>query len=351
MYKNIEPLNTISLLKLLDGPLEIDWLLDGIIPPSTTTIMAGPSGVGKTWLLLDLALSVALGTPWLGKFEVKQGPVLIIDEENSEILLRIRLHKLMKLRGILLDTSLPIHFAIGQMADLSPITDKQGNITPSKSYKRIYNVIEKIDPVLTIFDSLTRVHRNNEMYASDMKLVTEQIKHLTNNFRSGQLFSHHFTKVGREGDGNRIRGSGDIVAFADVTILVEAKQDSLIITHDKDRYQQAVKPFKISMVDDKTFFTFQGETKRITKKDVWLWVRSKLYGNSLCRSELHEMATKDVICGIRMLDGVINWRVKNGHMEKVKNGRLVSYSLSSKVEYDERVVRDMKVIFDRNGET
>lgn len=351
MYENVEPLNTISLLKLLDGPLEIDWLLDGIIPPSTTTIMAGPSGVGKTWLLLDLALSVALGIPWLGQFEVKQGPVLIIDEENSEILLRIRLHKLMKLRGIPLNTPLLIHFAIGQMANLSPIVDRQGNVTPSKSYKRIYNTIKKINPILTIFDSLTRVHRNNEMYASDMKLVTEQVKCLTNNFISALIFSHHFTKAGKEGDGNRIRGSGDIIAFADVTVLVEAKQDHLIITHDKDRYQQAVKPFKISMVDDKTFFTFQGETKRITKKDVWLWIKDKLYGNSLCRSELHEMAIKDVVCGIRMLDGVINWRIKNGHMEKAKNGRKVSYSLSSEVEYDEKVTRDMKAILDRNGKT
>jgi RecA-family ATPase len=349
MYKNIEPLDTIPLPKLLDGPIVIDWLLNGVIPPSTTTIMAGPSGVGKTWLLLDLALSIALGDPWLDQFGVEQGPVLIIDEENSEILLRIRLHKLMELRGIPLDTSLPIHFAIGQMADLSPVVNKRGDVIPSESYKRIYNTIEKINPVLTIFDSLTRVHHNNEMYANEMKLLFGQIKHITNNFISALLFSHHFTKAGREGDGNRIRGSGDIIAAADVTILVEAKGDYIVVTHDKDRYEKKIKPFKVSMKDDETFFTFQGSTKRITKKDVWLWIINKLYGNSLCRSELHEIAAEDVICGARTLDSVINWRVKNGYMEKAKSGREVSYSLSSKAEYDEKVLRDMKAILNRNG--
>ena len=46
-------------------------------------MVAGPSHVGKTWLMLDLAVSVAMGRDFLGKFPVQQGPVLTTDASAS----------------------------------------------------------------------------------------------------------------------------------------------------------------------------------------------------------------------------------------------------------------------------
>ncbi|MFN0149945.1 MAG: bifunctional DNA primase/polymerase [bacterium] len=39
---------------------------DGLAPRGTTLIVAGQGGIGKSWLLIRLALAVARGVPWLG---------------------------------------------------------------------------------------------------------------------------------------------------------------------------------------------------------------------------------------------------------------------------------------------
>jgi hypothetical protein len=46
----------------------------------TMNIIAAPK-VGKSWLVTDLALSIATGRPWLGTFACEAGDVLIIDNE------------------------------------------------------------------------------------------------------------------------------------------------------------------------------------------------------------------------------------------------------------------------------
>jgi len=65
----------------------VKWPIEGIIPSNGFGMTAGGSGVGKTWLLLDLAISVAKGALWLGTFATTQGPVLYVDEESGIALL------------------------------------------------------------------------------------------------------------------------------------------------------------------------------------------------------------------------------------------------------------------------
>ncbi|MBA4173918.1 MAG: hypothetical protein C0511_15005, partial [Hyphomicrobium sp.] len=46
----------------------------------TMNIIASPK-TGKSWLTLDLAIAVATGRPWLGRYQAEQGRVLIVDNE------------------------------------------------------------------------------------------------------------------------------------------------------------------------------------------------------------------------------------------------------------------------------
>src|ERR1019366_9098015 len=90
---------------LAEPDVPIEWLIEGILEPTGRLILSGAPGSGKTWLLESLAIAVASGSPWLGHFAVKQGTVLLVDQENSLAVVRRRL------RSLSADSAAPLYIA------------------------------------------------------------------------------------------------------------------------------------------------------------------------------------------------------------------------------------------------
>ncbi|MEZ6233429.1 MAG: AAA family ATPase [Phycisphaerales bacterium] len=65
----------------------------------TMNVIASPK-TGKSWLTLDLAIAVATGRPWLGRYQTEAGPVLIIDNELHRETSAHRLPKVAQARGV-----------------------------------------------------------------------------------------------------------------------------------------------------------------------------------------------------------------------------------------------------------
>lgn len=61
---------------------EPPWLVDRILPSNSLAMLWGTSNVGKSFVALDLACSVAADVPWLGQ-KVKAGPVVYIAGEGA----------------------------------------------------------------------------------------------------------------------------------------------------------------------------------------------------------------------------------------------------------------------------
>ena len=73
---------------------------------SSVGVIGGASKCAKTWLGLDMALSVATGTPCLGKYTVPEpGPVLVYLAEDAYALpaVRERIDGMARHRGLDLD--------------------------------------------------------------------------------------------------------------------------------------------------------------------------------------------------------------------------------------------------------
>jgi hypothetical protein len=61
------------------------WLIEGVWPRDAYGVFAAEDKAGKTWAILDLAVSVAAGAPWLGHFGCPpSGPVLVFLGEGGE---------------------------------------------------------------------------------------------------------------------------------------------------------------------------------------------------------------------------------------------------------------------------
>ncbi|TGQ23926.1 AAA family ATPase, partial [Mesorhizobium sp. M00.F.Ca.ET.216.01.1.1] len=58
-----EPLKILSYADMKDLP-EPAWLIDGLIQENTTALMFGKSNSFKSFLAIDIALSVASHRPW-----------------------------------------------------------------------------------------------------------------------------------------------------------------------------------------------------------------------------------------------------------------------------------------------
>ena len=76
-------------------PIVHDLLRSG----ETMNIIAAPK-TGKSWMVLDLALSVATGRVWLNRFKVERSRILLIDNELHEETLAERIQRVAGAMGI-----------------------------------------------------------------------------------------------------------------------------------------------------------------------------------------------------------------------------------------------------------
>lgn len=70
---------TLDGLKTIPPP---SWLIDGLLPANSLTMLYGPSGQGKTFVALDIALSVAYGLDW-HNMGTKAGHVVYVAAEGA----------------------------------------------------------------------------------------------------------------------------------------------------------------------------------------------------------------------------------------------------------------------------
>lgn len=227
--------------ELMSHQSEIEWLVEGLIPIATTGFIAGRYASGKSWITQDLVLSLATGKPWLDYFSVKQGTVLVIDEENAQPLLTTRFSKLLKGRGIKTH-KLPIFYSVKSRMNFSP--DKNGRV--DATYTSLLEWCDKHAPSVIICDSLTRVHRNNEDKSSEMSQVFANIDKVVQRFKCTVMLTHH---AGHNGD--RMKGTIDIYNASDWTIFVnktgKAPKELITVTQDKGRWDKEIDPFKVVM--------------------------------------------------------------------------------------------------------
>src|SRR5690242_14697247 len=77
------------------------WLVEGLCGASCVGVIGGAPKCVKTWLGLDLALSVARGTACLGHYAVPQpGPVLVYLAEDALPVVRGRIAGMARHRGL-----------------------------------------------------------------------------------------------------------------------------------------------------------------------------------------------------------------------------------------------------------
>jgi hypothetical protein len=213
----IEPLSVVqaAAIEVGAGP---SWLIEGLWPSQGVGCLGGLPKMCKSWLSLDLALSVASGTKALGTYEVPSaGPVLVLAAEDPPPTVRSRLEGLAVGRGLRLD-QLPLHVVVEASVRLDTLKDQQ----------RLAATVERYRPVLLILDPFVRLHRIDENSALEVSGILAYLRELQRAQQVAVLVVHHARKA-QTGDqaGLSLRGSGDFHAWGDSNLYMRRRRGAL----------------------------------------------------------------------------------------------------------------------------
>lgn len=214
-----QPLKLESVAQLLTEPEPpLEWLIENIWVDKSRGFIAGNPGVGKTWLALDMLISVASGQLCFGKYPVKRGAVLLVEEEASRLNLARRVHSLARARGIK-DADMTTFFHLTRQTVKMP-----------RDVAELGMFVLENDIRLVVFDSLRRFHNVNENSSSEMQDVLDSFGNLCTVTSASVVLIHHLSKGNRETDNRpvfeRMRGSSDMWAWRDCVIGVEGEDES-----------------------------------------------------------------------------------------------------------------------------
>ncbi len=197
------------------------WLVHDLWTAAAVGAIGGQPKVGKSWLGLDLAVSVASGTPALGRFPVEAtGPALVYLAEDALPRVRDRVAHLCRHRGLDL-TRLDLHV----------VTSDRLRLDTERDQLALDQTVAQIRPILLLLDPLVRLHCLDENSASDISSLLGFLRALNRRYQLALVLVHHMAKRSRRNLGQSLRGSSDLHAWTDsACYLVRRPDDRLQLT-------------------------------------------------------------------------------------------------------------------------
>ncbi|NDJ14984.1 MAG: hypothetical protein EBY17_27975, partial [Acidobacteriia bacterium] len=137
-FPEIENAETLLADKLVEPP---DELIAGILHQGSKMVLASSSKAGKTWMLMDLAVSVSTGQPWI-KYATVKGRVLFINFEIQRPFMRSRLNDLRIKKVVDSLEGLDVWNLRGHVLDFAELVGEVVRRTADRNYSLII-----LDPI------------------------------------------------------------------------------------------------------------------------------------------------------------------------------------------------------------
>jgi hypothetical protein len=197
------------------------WLVEELWGDSSVGVIGGAPKCSKTWLGLDLALSVATGTACLGRYAVpRPGPVLIYLAEDALAVVRERVEGMARHRGLEL-SGVAIHV----------ITAPALRLDRPPHRNRLLETARQLRPRLLLLDPLVRLHAVDENDAGQVAELLAYFRLLQRQLDLSVILVHHTRKnaPGGVAAGQGLRGSSDLHAFGDSNLYLRRVQERLVL--------------------------------------------------------------------------------------------------------------------------
>lgn len=309
--------------------VDVEWLVEGLIPKGAITLLFGRGGIGKTWLALQLGKAVA---------EKSNIPVIYVGFEDPIAILKERLSVLGTSKNLYI-------WHISNSEIIPPKLD-------SKDWKNYKNLPQDS---LFIFDTLRASQSGDENSSRDMAIIMERLKELRE--KGFTILLLHHTPKSNEGI---YKGSTAILDLVDHALCLEKTKDEenesldtgvfRLGTKEKTRFEM----FEIYLEFDRGFkSTFNPKTEKYIK----LCKIIDELGNSVNQKEILEKAEEELGWNRKKTIKILNtgegkyWTYERKWKEKIYSTKFIKSSNPTlRVELEDLIPNTHKQAISEGGE-
>jgi hypothetical protein len=215
-----------------------EWLIKGVLPKGELSVLYGPSGSGKSFVALDMALAVARGVDWFGNHTQRGNVAIVMAEGGGGASLRLRAYE--KHHGV----------RLADIPNLHILTAAPNLFQGDDDIAELIAELKKLGPLdIVQIDTLAQVSPGaNENASEDMGKVLANVKIVNRATSATPQVVHHSGKDITKGS----RGWSGLKGAADSQLEVFKHEDGLreiLVEKMKDGRDGVRFPFKLETVD------------------------------------------------------------------------------------------------------
>lgn len=250
------------------------FFIDGIVPEGLTIISAMPK-IGKSWLAMDMAFSVAEGKPFLGR-ETKQCDTLYIDLENEHSPIKGRLEYVKKAAP---GYELPLNAKVLTAADIQRTFGLEYLPIINDGFEDVLTAIIDQYPAVRLFIIDTYQYiaaepkRSESQYKTDSRSLTA-LRRIAQARHVAIVLIHHNTKLQHPEDVfSNISGSVGMQGATDANVVItkDKRKDTTAVLNVSGRHAASLELQLIEKQDSWPFWESTGhapEQEDATEKDL-----------------------------------------------------------------------------------
>ena len=212
----MKALPTCPIQSLATKSADAKWLIEDLWIDEGVGIIGGEPKCCKSFLALNIALSVSTGVTCIGQYQVKQtGKVLFYAAEDAPHILKGRIIELSKPLGIDLEA-----------LNIDAITVATLRLDMAEDQQKLRETIVQLRPKLLILDPFVRLHRIDENSSGEVAPILAYLRSLQREFQLAIIVVHHAKKSnGTIRAGQSLRGSSEFHAWGDVNLYLRRNRE------------------------------------------------------------------------------------------------------------------------------
>lgn len=230
----------------------IQWLVADIWATSEVGFISGLPKSYKSWVGLDLAVSVATGTRFLNSFQAKRNNVILIQEEDPRPVLQDRLMKIAAAKDLVSVRRIRGEIEIEyNLPDTLHIISNQGFALTEEWLEQLERWIIERDAKLVVLDPLMMIAGAgfDEFKAFDfMEKVLKPLKRLRAHTKTAITLVHHHLKGSTQGGARDMYGSVALWAWEESAMHLQVPSPGKV-TMERFSKHSLLKPLTIEIGD------------------------------------------------------------------------------------------------------